>query len=395
MAKGGSSKNNVSRQKQLEKFGPDGISYLNKSSWLKKYIARKGTASASTASTYRTRLNSFLLFTLKEKKSSDFDLFVKDSAINPYDLLADYASWLRSEGASTNDIILKVKTSKKFLRFCGITIDNEDFKDNVTLPRREHPEFIALDKNRIVELLNACKDMRLKTALMLFGAMGCRALEGCAVRLCDVDFDKNLMTFRAEYTKMRHERTRPMTSELKSQLQTWLKVKYRPHRISHLDGSREYVQPKSRPDDLILAVWRKNINDNPSPGGVYDALAKAYKQLTDTLDMKSRNGRKEITFHSLRRFAKSTISDLGQQDYSEWFIGHSGSTYYRKTDKERAEIFRKVEPYLTFLDVAQLEAKGADQQTRLDQMQIELQKEREERTKLYELLYKQGIIKKE
>lgn len=86
---------------------------------------------------------------------------------------------------------------------------------------------------------------------------------------------------------------------------------------------------------------------------------------------------------------------MGHSDYGEWYIGHQGSTYYRKTDKERAEIFRKIEPYLTFLDVAQLEAKGADQQTRLDQMQVELQREREERAKLYELLYKQGIITKE
>ena len=58
-------------------------------------------------------------------------------------------------------------------------------------------------------------------------------------------------------------------------------------------------------------------------------------------------------------------------------------------------MYRKIEPYLTFLDVSQLEARGADQQTRLDQMQVELQKEREERAKLYEVLYKQGIIKKE
>ena len=53
---------------------------------------------------------------------------------------------------------------------------------------------------------------------------------------------------------------------------------------------------------------------------------------------------KEITFHSFRQFVKSTISDLGYGDYSEWFIGHSGSTYYRKTDKEKAEIFAKIEP---------------------------------------------------
>jgi hypothetical protein len=76
--------------------------------------------------------------------------------------------------------------------------------------------------------------------------------------------------------------------------------------------------------------------------------------------------RRKITLHSFRRFVKSTISDLGYADFSEYFIGHSGSTYYRKTDKEKVEIFRKIEPYLTFLDFATLERKGSDTQARIE-----------------------------
>jgi hypothetical protein len=40
--------------------------------------------------------------------------------------------------------------------------------------------------------------------------------------------------------------------------------------------------------------------------------------------------RRQITLHSFRRFVKTTISDLGYADYSEYFIGHAGSTYWRK-----------------------------------------------------------------
>jgi len=53
--------------------------------------------------------------------------------------------------------------------------------------------------------------------------------------------------------------------------------------------------------------------------------------------------RRQITLHSFRRFVKSTISDLGYGDYSEWFIDHSGSTYWRKKDSEKAELFSKIE----------------------------------------------------
>jgi TolA-binding protein len=71
----------------------------------------------------------------------------------------------------------------------------------------------------------------------------------------------------------------------------------------------------------------------------------------------------------MRRFVKSTISDLGYSDYSEWFIGHSGSTYWRKKDSEKAEIFKKIEPYLTFLNLPQLERQGADLQTKIEKLE--------------------------
>jgi hypothetical protein len=73
---------------------------------------------------------------------------------------------------------------------------------------------------------------------------------------------------------------------------------------------------------------------------------------------------------SIGCFIKKPVTiDLGYADYSEYFIGHAGSTYYRKTDKEKVEIFRKIEPYLTFLDFAALERKGADTQTKIEELE--------------------------
>jgi hypothetical protein len=79
--------------------------------------------------------------------------------------------------------------------------------------------------------------------------------------------------------------------------------------------------------------------------------------------------RRQITLHSFRRFVKSTISDLGYGDYSEWFIGHSGSTYWRKKDSKKPELFSKIEPYLTFLNIHQLERQGADIQSKIEELE--------------------------
>ena len=63
------------------------------------------------------------------------------------------------------------------------------------------------------------------------------------------------------------------------------------------------------------------------------------------------------------------LSDLGYSDFSEWFIGHSGSTYWRKKESEKAELFKKVQPYLTFLNIHQLERQGADIQTKVEEIE--------------------------
>jgi hypothetical protein len=60
---------------------------------------------------------------------------------------------------------------------------------------------------------------------------------------------------------------------------------------------------------------------------------------------------------------------LGYSDYSEWFIGNAGSTYWRKKDNEKGEIFKKIEPYLTFLNIQQLNRQGADLETKIEELQ--------------------------
>ena len=64
------------------------------------------------------------------------------------------------------------------------------------------------------------------------------------------------------------------------------------------------------------------------------------------------------------------ISDLGYQDFSEFMIGHAGSTYWRKKDSEKGDLFKKIEPYLTYLNVHSLERQGADIQSKIDELEI-------------------------
>jgi hypothetical protein len=111
--------------------------------------------------------------------------------------------------------------------------------------------------------------------------------------------------------------------------------------------------------------------------------------------MNVKTNRHEITLHSFRRYVYSAISGLGFQDFGDYMLGHSGSTYWRKTPEERLKIFKKVEPYLTYLSYEELDAHGADVDTKLeekDQRISQLEKQMAEMNKSLMQLKEQGMF---
>jgi hypothetical protein len=237
----------------------------------------------------------------------------------------------------------------------------------------------VLSKEEINEILNVCDNIRLRTYIILLAATGMRAVEALSIRIKDIDFDSNpaRLFVRGEYTKTKVDRIIFLTKEAAQQLKSWLDYKHRTRRVCHQDKQMgkvitEYRTPDKKGTDLVFAVYQdSNI---PNPDFLYDDIGRSF---ADTLDRSGKGDRedgnqrrRQITLHSFRRFVKTTISDLGYADFSEWFIGHSGSTYWTKKDSEKAEIFRKIEPYLTFLNIPQLERQGADIQTRVDELEM-------------------------
>ena len=213
---------------------------------------------------------------------------------------------------------------------------------------------------------------------MLLAATGLRATEALSIRLKDLDIgsnDPSKVIIRGEHTKTKIDRYIFLTREVQDQIKIWVDYKYRKRRICHKNEETgknitEYRIPEKKPNDLIFYTYQ---TDKPRPEILYVNLAAIFSTTLDRIGMGDREDgqvRRKITMHSFRRFVKTTISDLGYADFSEWFIGHTGSTYWRKKDSEKAEIFQKIESYLTFLNVPQLERQGADLQTRIDELQI-------------------------
>jgi integrase len=279
----------------------------------------------------------------------------------------------------TSTLKQRVVTVKNFLEYYDVDISPRKFKLKVKLPKVVIKKKEALSKEDIIDILNICDNIRLRTYVMLLASTGMRAVEALSIRTKDLNFDSNpsKVFVRGEYTKTRIDRTVFLTEEVTQQLKSWLDYKYRTRRVCYQDKQNgntvtEYRTPDKKDMDLVFAVYQ--YNKSPNPRYLYDDLRKSFGKTLDRMNKGDREEgtnerRRQITLHSFRCFVKSTIYDLGYADYSEWFIGHSGSTYYRKTDKEKAEIFAKIEPYLTFLNVRQLERQGADIQSKVEELE--------------------------
>jgi integrase len=375
-----------------------------------QYLSAIESMSKKSARIYCDHLKPFESFATNSY-GIDLDSLViniREGRYNPYSILSEFTAYLQdlnyNKPLSTITLRNRVKVVKNFLEFNDVDISDNKFRLKVRLPKATRKSKEALTKDDIRDIILACSEIRLKTYVMFLASTGMRAVEALSIRLKDISFDSNpvRVTIRAEYTKTRQDRYVYLTSEMVQQLSLWLDYKYRYHRSCYADKDgnykSEYITPVRKPDGLIFAIYNKPANSDLHT--IYVNMAQSYAKMLDRIGKGDReynnNKRRKITLHSFRRFIKSTISDLGYSDYSEWFIGHSGSTYYRKTEKEKAEIFRKIEPYLTFLDYSELEARGADVVTKLQEKdkQIEaLTKKQEQFESMIQSLIDSGQLR--
>ena len=325
-----------------------------------RYLTNVAVMNESTAVKYNERLKKFEAF-VSERYALRIDEIVKritKGKIDAYNALGNYILYLKEKSNnSISPITLKnyVITIKNFLEYSDIDISPRKFKLKVRLPKVIRKNKEALSKDDVIDILNACSDIRLKTYVMFLAAGGFRAVEALSIRIKDLDLDsKPARVFvRGEYTKTKADRTVFLTEEVTQQLRSWLSYKYRKRRVcykgedhDHQNSEKtitEYRIPDREQNHLTICSLSEY--KMPNPDGIYDDIAKSFAKTLDRMGKGQREdgneGRRQITLHSFRRFVKTTISDLGYSDFSEYFIGHSGSTYWQKKDSEKAEIFRQ------------------------------------------------------
>ena len=175
---------------------------------------------------------------------------------------------------------------KNFFEYCDIEISPRRFKLKVKLPRIVRKKKEALSKENVIEILNLCDNIRLRTYVILLAATGMRAVEALSIRIKDIDFGSNpaMLFVRGEFTKTKTDRTIFLTVELTGQLKSWLDYKYRTRRVCHQDKDKckvitEYRTPNRKDTDLVFALYQDS--SRPNPDFLYDDFSKSFGRTLD------------------------------------------------------------------------------------------------------------------
>ncbi len=341
---------------------------------VKSFLDSVSRNSNNTKRNYETGITHFYAF-LNEKNP----LYTPETVLQPlmnneinlYELFDSFIDFLGSTGLSVSSIRFYVGALRSYLAYHDLDVIPSKFKRKVRMPKLYREDEQPIDAEDIRKILLACNNRRLKSYLLVLASGGMRAVEALAIRVKDCDFSvgPTKIHIRKEYAKTRVARDIYISEEATQYLRQWVDWKYR-------DKGNEWTKNKD-PNDLIFSVY--NIINEPNPTNIYSRMMKEFEKLLAVvgLDERKEEGRKlrrKVTLHSFRRHVKGVISNQVNQDYSEWFLGHSKSPYYTLKESERREIYAtKCMKYLTFLDYQTLETTGKNIEAKLQEKDKEIQ----------------------
>jgi integrase len=351
--------------------------------------ARKSKRTVLTFSFVIDYLNKFIIQnyqgydiqTILPLLKSDIDT---EKKIDVYKLLNNFISYLQNDTANGSDLSpatlnLYMSAAKSYFQFNDIDIHPSRFKYRVSLPTVRRQDEQPIDSNDIKEILHHCNNRRLKAFILVLASGGMRASEALAIREIDIDFGSSLtdknepakVKIRKEYSKTRTERRIFISNEAARYLHEWIEWKYRDR-----TAERKYALKNRLRSENELIFSTVNATD---PYGIYFKMSVEFQKALEAAGLASRKEdgvykRRKITFHSFRRFVKTTIANQSRNsDYSEWFLGHKKSSYYINKDEELKRIYKEdCMKYLTFLDYPTLEATGRGFEAQLKQKDNEI-----------------------
>ena len=341
---------------------------------VKAFLDSIGRNSLKSKTTYFTGLRHLHNYVTANYPGKNYDCQtilepLLNNEINVYELLDSFVSNIleQREGITPKSLALYVTTIRSYFAYYDIDVLPSKFKRKVKMPKLYREDEEPVDASDIRKILLACNNRRLKTVLLFLASGAMRVSECLAIRNKDIDFttvSPTKVRLRKEFSKTRIGRDVYVSDEATEYLKQWLDWKYK-----NPDRERKFND-----EDLVFTV-----SESKDPKSIYNKVWYEFDRLLTIVKMDDKkehglNHRKKITIHSLRRHAKTVISEQAGQDYSEFYLGHAKSPYWTMKEAKRREIYAtKIMKYLTFLDYSTLETTGKNIEAKLNEKENEIQ----------------------
>jgi integrase len=353
---------------------------------VKGFLDSIGRNSKASKRTYSTGLALFQDYLDSEAFQQRYDNFkyncetilkpLSENKMNVYEFFDGFVSFILATkpDIAPRSLSLYLVSTRSYFGFYDIDVIPSKFKRRVKMPRLYREDEEPIDAADIRKVLLNCNNRRLKAYLLMLASGGFRAVEATSIRLKDIDFSvtPTKIHLRPEFTKTKTARDIYISDEATTYLQQFLSFKFRDKSETKDEG----VTRVQNPDDLVFSTF--SINEKPDPHNLYNKLLEEFQKVLTVSDMDDRkeNGihkRRKVTLHSFRRFVKTIVSNQVNQDYSEYFLGHTKSPYWVLKEPERREIYAtKVMRYLTFLDYSALESTSNNIEEKLAEREQEI-----------------------
>ena len=113
---------------------------------------------------------------------------LKKAVYDPYSIFSRYTAYLQNHSTiSTLNLKQRVVTVKNFLEYHDVDLSPRKFKLKVRLPKVIRKSKEAPTKEVVIDILNECSDIRLKTYVMLLAGSGMRPTAALSIRIKDLD----------------------------------------------------------------------------------------------------------------------------------------------------------------------------------------------------------------
>jgi len=364
-----------------------------------KYLRTRSATGRKTNQSAMNKLKTFLTIEKNLEKGRELEqvkfLLVEGKNLDPLVLLKEYYKYLRhcttSKGKPLRNgpVRTYIIIAKEILRFLGCKIYNEDFKQALTLPPKQRTQEDEIEKEELRAVLRN-SPLDIQVAMYLISSGGMRIEELIQLTLDDIDFTTNPITISLREDIVKGKvvpRKTQITGEAGKVLKEYLAKEFswpnwtKPNKFIFMRTHQERIQLYEQmiKDEKIPLVRRKQIQNqtllqikehlkNLNEQQLYDKCVENAKnnlehklaRVIDGLPEHSKrysNGVRKIHFHALRAWFKTIVSDEGFRNLAEALMGHESVEldYYRKNDRKRLELYRKVEPALTISDYTSVE----------------------------------------